>query len=133
MENAEKKSPDAQNEEIKIHFFKSQEDPSKKRIRFYQNFKKEQEACYFDLAADVPYRIVEKDPNASAENPLTLVLNMKDHGYAGRFQVMAFASESEEATLYHPPTTMIKIQFGKGRKDLLGRIFDNAIFSRLDL
>lgn len=131
MDNAEKKTPETQNEEIRIHFFKSEEDNSRKRVRFYQNFKKGQEACYFDLISDVPYRIEKNARGATAENPLTLVLNMKDHGYAGKFQVMAFASPF--GTDFHPPTTMLNIQFGDSGNELVGRIFDNSIFSRLDL
>ncbi len=131
METTETQALRDRNEEIKIHFFKSEEDPSKKRIRFYQNFQTDREACYFDLADDVPHRIVKDDPGATAGNPLTLVLRMTDHGYAGRFQVMAFVSE--DTTYAHPPTTMIRIHYGNSGKELVGRIFDNSIFSRLDL
>lgn len=130
METTETSAPRDRNEEIKIHFFKSEEDPAKKRIRFYQNFKPDQEACYFDLTADIPYQIIKDDPGATVSNPLTLVLNMEDHGYAGRFQVMAFVSE--ETTFAHPPTTFIRIQYGNSGRELVGRIFDNSIFSRLD-
>lgn len=130
MDKAEKNTPPAPNEEIRIHFFRSEEDKSRKRIRFYQNFKKEQEACYFDLTSDVPYRIEKNAPGATPDNPMTLVLNMRDHGYAGKFQVMAFASPF--GTELHPPTTILNIAFGDSGKELVGRIFDNRIFSRLD-
>ncbi|WP_367915088.1 hypothetical protein [Leadbetterella sp. DM7] len=115
---------------IKIHFFKQEESPEKKRVRFYQQFKKDSKPSYFDLSADVPYTITDNDPHATPDNPLTLVLNKKDHGYSEKFQIMAFASP--DTTDFHPPTTIFRIQYGNSDHVLVGRIFDNSIFSRLD-